>query len=497
MRAAPRFLFGTVKQVARALGYGLVGGFLVLVVLFVVVLERRADLEIWHTIRLEEEFTADSPVTSLDGYLTIEERLYAEIDREIYGATEPVDHPSVDRFRRGSLSDPARWPRNWNRSVALTADKPRAGVLLLHGLSDSPYSMRSLAESLHAAGGTVLAMRLPGHGTAPSGLVYTEYEDWMAAAAVGMRHLHATVGDQPLYIVGYSNGGAVAVLYALAAIEDPSLPLAAGLVLMSPEIAITKMAVFAQWQDRLGRLLGLRKLAWTSILPEYDPFKYQSFALNAGRQARRITLEIQSQITALAKTGDLDRFPPLLAFQSVVDATVLAPALAKQLFGRLPPGDHEVVLFDLNRVAGIEPIYKQNPRAGIEALLADPTRTYAVSLVTNENENSRAGIVRRVDPGDASGTVTPLGVSWPQGVYSLSHVALPFPVDDPLYGDGTTVRSPGIQIGGLVLRGERGVLKIEASDILRMRWNPFHAYLRQRTLEFTGLEGEHGDHAGE
>ena len=61
-------------------------------------------------------------------------------------------------------------------------------------------------------------------------------------------------------------------------------------------------------------------------------------------------------------------------------------------------------------------------------------------------------------------------------------MALPFPADDPLYGGVDDDESPGIQIGNLALRGERGVLQISAADMLRLRWNPFHAYMEQRTL---------------
>jgi hypothetical protein len=86
--------------------------------------------------------------------------------------------------------------------------------------------------------------------------------------------------------------------------------------------------------------------------------------------------------------------------------------------------------------------------------------------------------------------VKDLGLAWPAGVYSLSHVALPFRPDDPVYGDGRT-DSPGIRLGNLGLRGERGVLRIAAADLIRLRWNPFYSFLSQRVLAFTGLaEGD-------
>ncbi|MHC4210210.1 MAG: alpha/beta hydrolase [Planctomycetota bacterium] len=490
-----RLMGGTVKQAVRIVAYGLVGALLMLITLVVVVLERRPDLSPWHTIHLDEEFTADGPVESFDEYLALEGRLFAQLDDRVYAAVPAGKKSAINRYSRGSKSDPGRWPTNWNRTFQLSAAEPHAGVLLLHGMSDSPYSMRSLGQSLHAGGATVIGMRVPGHGTAPSGLVRVRWEDMAAAVELAMKHLHEEMGDQPLYIVGYSNGGALAVLYALSTLADTSLPPAQGLVLISAEIEVTKLAALAAWQERLGRLLGKRKLSWNSIKPEYDPFQYKSFALNAGKQAYRITGEIQTRITELAESGDLARFPSLLAFQSVVDATVSAPALVDRLFERLPAGDHELVLFNLNLLAAVEDVLKEDPRPMLEQLFARTDLSFAIALVTNENEASHQVVIRRRGAGGVPITESPLGMAWPENVYSLAHIALPFPPDDPVYGGPEATESHGIQLGNLVLRGEHGVLQIAPADLLRAHWNPFHSYLEQRMLQFMSLPAPPGARA--
>jgi alpha-beta hydrolase superfamily lysophospholipase len=479
-----RAVSGTLRHTVRALLYGVVGAVIVLLVVFVRYLDGRPDLEVWHTAELDAEFTADSPIHSFEDYLALEERLFAQLDERVYDEVEPSKRHTIDRYSRGSTADPSRWPRNWNRSFELPAASPRAGVLLVHGMSDSPYSMRALAQHLHEAGAWTVGLRVPGHGTAPVGLVHVEWEDMAAAVVLAMRHLQAKVADRPLYVVGYSNGGALTVHYALAALEDDSLPAARGLVLLSPEIGITKLAALAVWQERLGHLLGMRKLAWNSILPEYDPFKYGSFALNAGKQAHLLTREIQSRISRLGPAGSLERFPPLLAFQSVVDATVTASALVQGLFQRLPPGGHELVLFDINRFAGVEPVLKTDPTAWIDEVLRDRAFDFSVTLVTNESAASQKVVARHLEPGASEAMVSPLGLIWPRYVYSLSHVALPFRPDDPLYGGSDAGKSPGISLGNVALRGERGALRIGAADLLRLRWNPFHSYMERRVLEF-------------
>jgi alpha-beta hydrolase superfamily lysophospholipase len=486
MAAARRVAWGTLTGVARALGYALIGGALVAVVFMVVHLENRPDLKVWHTADLDEEFTADSDVHTFEDYLALEERLFAELDAEVFDHIAPEDQRMINRFHRGSLSDPGRWETNWNRSFELPVERPVAGVLLVHGMSDSPYSMRSLAERLHAAGAWVVGLRVPGHGTAPAGLLRVDWEDMDAAVRLAAAHVHDKADGLPLYLVGYSNGGALALLYALTALDDPALPGPNGLVLISPEIGLTPLAALASWQERLGRLLGLEKFAWNSILPEYDPFKYQSFALNAAKQAYRLTGEIQSRITRLGRSGALERLAPVLAFQSIVDATVSAPALVRGLYERLPAGAHEMVVFDVNRFVEVQPVLKADPGRDMAIVLQSAERAFALTLVTNETDQGRAVVARHLLPGDAPDTQAPLGVSWPDGVYSLSHVALPFPPDDPLYGAGPAASSR-IHLGKLALYGERGLLEVPDSEILRQRWNPFHEYMARRTLEFMKL----------
>lgn len=450
-------------------------------------LDSQPDLDVWHETELNGEFTTATPARSFDDYLALEERLFAQLDERVYTRVPPEGSGSVNRYARGSLSDPGRWPTNWNRSFELSADTPRIGVLLLHGMSDSPYSLRNLGQRLNAEGAWVVGLRLPGHGTAPSGLTTVQWQDMAAAVRLAMGHLSQSVGDQPLYVFGYSNGGALAVHYALTALEDATLPPPHGLVLFSPAIGVTPLAALAIWQARLGDLLGLPKLEWNAVVPEYDPFKYGSFAVNAGDQTYRLTLEIRSRLQALHGAVALERFPTVLAFQSAVDATVSATALVDELFSGLPDAGHELVLFDINRFTEIEQILSQDPRQGIETLLNDASLPFTLSLVSNENEHSRRAVILRKSPGDTQIQELTDGLNWPEGLYSLSHVALPFPVDDPLYGSDESVDNPGVHLGNLALRGERGVLRIGATDMLRLRWNPFYPYQERRVLEFVGL----------
>jgi alpha-beta hydrolase superfamily lysophospholipase len=444
-------------------------------------------LSVWHLANLDEEYTLESDVSDFNQYLALEDRLFEQLDRRVYAKVGGGPGNSINRYRRASLADPQRWPVNWNRSFELPKHAPAAGVLLLHGLSDSPYSMRAVGEALHDAGAHVLGLRIPGHGTAPSALVEIRWQDMAGAVRLAARHVQKAVGEKPFYLVGYSNGGALAMEYTLSTLVDTSLPRPSGVVLLSPEIGVGRVAALAVWQARLGHLLGLEKLAWNSVLPEYDPYKYASFAVNAGDLAHRITAHIQEQLDALRGTGKLEQMPRILAFQSSVDATVSPRAVVANLFARLPAAGHELVLFDINREVVAEGMVKNDPSTIFEPLLREIERNFDLTVVANEHEGS-SRVLARTELQGMDGYKDPVELAgWPSGVYSLSHVALPFPPDDPVYGGPAADKSPGVQLGNLALRGELGVLRVSGTDLLRLRWNPFFDYVMTRITEFMGL----------
>ena len=129
-------------------------------------------LKLWHTENLSEEFTLKKAeeVKSFADYQELERRLFGQMDELIYDHTDAGPEKALVRYSSGSASDPRARTPDWNRSHELTTEHPLGGVLLLHGMSDSPYSLRTLGESLNRPGYWVIALRLPGHGTIPSGL---------------------------------------------------------------------------------------------------------------------------------------------------------------------------------------------------------------------------------------------------------------------------------------------------------------------------------------
>jgi hypothetical protein len=219
----------------RLILYGSAGVLLTLLIVAILYLEGRPDLAPWHRVELKEEFTADSPEDTLADYLALEDRLFAELDAEVYGQ-DPPEAMSLNRYVRGSLADPGRWPTNWNRTFVMPVEAPSIAALLLHGLSDSPYSLRALAERLHAGGAYVLALRIPGHGTAPSGLVRVRWEDMAAAVELGVAHLAREADDAPLFIVGPSSAVVSSSVVRKRLVTPDSLIIACPRSLLEPHL---------------------------------------------------------------------------------------------------------------------------------------------------------------------------------------------------------------------------------------------------------------------
>jgi len=347
--------------------------------------------------------------------------------------------------------------------------------------------MRSIGEHLAERGLKVVALRLPGHGTAPSGLVSFKVEDMQAAVRVAMRDLRRQMGpDRPIYMVGYSNGAALAVDYTVSVVAGADLPRPAGLVLLSPAIGIARLAVVARTRTGLSSLPGFGRAAWQQIVQEFDPYKYSSFSFNAAGQTQRLTSGLARRVEKLARDRPIDGFPPVLAFQSTVDSTVRAEAVVDALLEHLAPGRHELVLFDVNRLAAVRPLLVRDPGPLTARLLAMPARTFALTVITNASVETDQLQELRAAPGSSIQVSRPLEFSWPQAVFSLAHVALPFPPDDPLYGFLSERNARHVQLGRVQMHGENGVLAIPDWVLTRQRSNPFHSYMIERIDGFVG-----------
>ncbi len=457
-----------------------------------------SSLQPWHTEHLTLEFTADQAdeIQTFEDYRRLEDRLFEQLDEEIYAHVGTGPQYTLSRYSSGSAADPRMRDPDWNRSFELPVGDAVGGVLLLHGMSDSPYTLRVLARSLNERGYSVVGLRLPGHGTAPSGLKYVQWEDMAAAVRLFAKHLAALVPGKPIHVVGYSTGAPLAVHYSLDALEEHergnrdadsalTAPVPASMVLISPAIGIHRTAALAGFKAALGRVPGFGGLAWLQIVPEFDPYKYNSFATNAGAQVHALTGAVSDRLRSRARSKPEIVLPPTLVLKSTVDATVSNAAVVDRLFDLLQPDRHELVLFDINRSSIKSRLMISDPGPFTDRLMASVDLPFSLTIVTNESPESPAVVALYKPPRSSEVTRRDsLGLEWPLDLISLSHLALPIPPDDPLYGRRPPENEDALFLGEIAFRGERGLLVFPADWLLRLRYNPFYSYLEARTIDW-------------
>jgi alpha-beta hydrolase superfamily lysophospholipase len=449
---------------------------------------RAPALEPWHT-HVPTELSARQLASSdWHRYLAQEQAIFEDVRINVTQRLDDDARVPYNRYFEGSPVYPPRFSQDWNRSYVMEpAGAPRGAVVLLHGLTDSPYSLRHVARRYADRGFVAIGIRLPGHGTVPAGLSDVRWEDWSEATRLAIREARRRVpAPAPLHLVGFSNGGALAVKYALDAIEDPKLPRADRLVLFTPMIGITRFARFAGLASLPALLPPFASAAWLSNLPEFNPFKYNSFPVNGARQSYRLTDALQVQIQQLAREGRLATMPPVLTFQSVIDFTVSTPAILTALYAFLPDNGSEIVLFDVNRTVKFGPLLRPSSYVALERLTPTTPQAYRFTAIANASEDSSATVERSIAPGQLQANDKPLALPYPPGVFSLSHLAIPIPPDDPLYGtqpDPATRLDFGVNLGALEARGERGALVVDQDFLTRLPSNPFFPYLLARVEE--------------
>ena len=444
---------------------------------------RMPDLGPEYRVEFEHEFDASlEQQTDWTDYLALEDLLAAELAEQISGAERPDSE--VDRYSADSHTSPANYDGNWNRSYEIAAPSPRGVAVLIHGLTDSPYTMLSTAQTLVGEGYSVVVPRIPGHGFAVGALLQTRWEDWAAAVRIAVRHANQlNASGQPLLMIGYSNGGLMAVDYALQCDQLDDLPCPAALILLSPAIAVSSAAIVTNWHSAISWLPYFEKFRWLSILPEVDPFKFTSFPKRAAWEIYRLSTRTFEQLNRPAEVAKL---PPILTFQSVIDNTISAEAVVTALYSKLDANGSQLVVYDINRNSTIGHLMKTNPGDIEEYFLSQAPLQYGVTIVGNRNQQTYEvdsvilpALAMEMQPGS-------LRSSWPRGMYSLSHIGVPFRPDDQVYGDGNFAEPDAdrVMFGALAPRGEPGILLLTSDYFLRARYNPFYNYQARRISEW-------------
>lgn len=250
----------------------------------------------------------------------------------------------------------------------------RHGFLLIHGLTDSPYLLRGVAESLLQAFPCALlrGLLLPGHGTVPGDSLDMHHEDWLRVTEYGVESFRGEVDG--LYLVGFSTGTSLSVRHAAAHPDDGLLR---GLIMLSPALAARSESA---WLSPWARWFT----PWLGRDAERDAARYESFSMNAGAEFYLLTRDLSAP-----------DFPPLhlpVFMVGSADDTTVNMEAAREFFCSKSPAQSRRMLWYSAEVTGSTPAATC---AGLQVVAAEAPQ---------------------------------------QRVLSLSHTAIPVPPTDPHYG---------------------------------------------------------------
>jgi len=199
-----------------------------------------------------------------------------------------IEDRRVDLHRAGIN---AKQVLDANSPYELIPEKPvrsenryQYGALLIHGLFDCPFSLRDIGTELQANGILCRSILLPGHGTQPSDLLHTKYQEWVEAVRYGVNSLRQEVDH--VFLVGYSMGGALSVHHAL---QDANID---GLILLAPAIKVkAPVDIVVTWHKLLSLITDNKQ--WIYSEDEVDYAKYQSIAFNPVAQISALIEETE------------------------------------------------------------------------------------------------------------------------------------------------------------------------------------------------------------
>lgn len=200
-------------------------------------------------------------------------------------------------------------PQEWRPASLGTAGKPQKGILLVHGLGDSPWSFHDLAEELASHGFLVRTVLLPGHGTRPEGLLNVTAEQWQRVVTEQAQALEQDVDGQ-VYLGGFSTGANLVLQFAY------SHPEIAGLVLFSPGFKSLPFDWLAPLVSRIRPWL----VSPDGSFPMQNPVRYMNVPTNGYAQFYRSSVAARQ---LLSQPYDKPVFMVVAQHDSVLDSRYL------------------------------------------------------------------------------------------------------------------------------------------------------------------------------
>ena len=225
--------------------------------------------------------------------------------------------------------------------------RPKAAVIIVHGLKDHSDRYAATAVKLVAQGYAVHAFDLRGHGRSAGARVYVDsFSDYVADLAIFVDRVRAREPDRPIFLFGHSMGGAIATLYTID--KKPDLR---GLVLSG--------AALKPGQSVSGPLIATTKVLavlWPELPVldlDLDQFSRDPAVVADAKKDRLVYQEPGPARTAAEVLRGIGRIqdsmaevsPPLLILHGGADK-VTDPEGSRQLKERARSSDKTLIVYD-------------------------------------------------------------------------------------------------------------------------------------------------------
>ncbi|MEX2016079.1 MAG: alpha/beta fold hydrolase, partial [Candidatus Hydrogenedentales bacterium] len=170
----------------------------------------------FHAVRTEEPtYVIANEVEPLEGFVELVRKITSlhrkELSHRIRKLFFEEDQRIFDEDYAKFKSEETH-PRDIGRPFLITPEKPRAGIVLVHGYLAAPQEIRALADYLVNQGYAVYGVRLKGHGTAPEDLAQVRWEDWYTSFNRGYVVIKSLTDK--VILGGFSTGGLLALMGA-------------------------------------------------------------------------------------------------------------------------------------------------------------------------------------------------------------------------------------------------------------------------------------------
>ena len=217
-------------------------------------------------------------------------------------------------------------------------DGRAVGVVVSHGFTGSPQTVRPWAEHLAAAGLSVRLPLLPGHGGVWRDLGQTSWSEWYAEVERAFLDLRKRCDH--VFAMGLSMGGTLAL--RLAQVHGDAVK---GLVVVNPSILMTRY-----------HAIGINTLRWFAPSlpgiasdirkPDVSEVAYDRVAPHGAVELRRLQRTVRSELASITQ--------PMLVFRSAVDHVVPAASTAYLVRNVRTADLEEIVLANSFHVATLD-----------------------------------------------------------------------------------------------------------------------------------------------